>query len=62
MGYYVKVAEWNRKEYLKAKIRTTLKNVLIRNIEGKFEYEDVEKLSNEILQKSSIKQLKLIRN
>ncbi len=48
MGYYVKVADWNRKEYLKAKIRTALKNVLIRAIDGRVAYEEIEELSKEI--------------
>jgi type I restriction enzyme R subunit len=49
MGYFVKVADWNRKEYLKAKIRTALKNVLIRIIDGRVKYEEIEELSKEIM-------------
>jgi len=49
MGYYIKIADWNRKEYLKAKIRIALKNVLIRIIDGRAKYEEIEQLSKEIM-------------
>jgi type I restriction enzyme R subunit len=54
MGYYVKVADWNRKEYLKAKIRTALKNVLIRTIDERVKYEEIEKLSKEIVSHAEV--------
>ncbi|MCM8768884.1 MAG: DUF3387 domain-containing protein [Candidatus Omnitrophica bacterium] len=49
MGYYVRVADWNKKEYLKARIRTAFKNVLIRMIAGRMRYEEVDELSKEIM-------------
>jgi type I restriction enzyme R subunit len=49
LGYYTKVADWNRKEYLKAKIRTALKTVLMKAIDGRAEYPEIEKLSVEVL-------------
>ena len=48
-GYYTKVADWNRKEYLKAKIRTALKTVLMKAIDGRAEYPEIEKISVEVL-------------
>jgi type I restriction enzyme R subunit len=49
LGYYTKVADWNRKEYLKAKIRTALKTVLMKAIDGRAEYPEIEKLSVQVL-------------
>jgi len=49
LGYYTKVADWNRKEYLKAKIRTAVKNALVRVIDGRASYTEIEKLSSDIL-------------
>jgi len=49
MGYYIKVADWNRKEYIKAKIKTAVKNVLIRVIDGRVSYKEIERLSTEVI-------------
>ena len=49
LGYYTKVADWNRKEYLKAKLRAAVKNSLIKVINGRGTYTDIEQLSEEIL-------------
>ena len=49
MGYYIKVADWNRKEYLKAKIKAAVKNVLIRVIDGRASYNEIEQLSAEVM-------------
>jgi type I restriction enzyme R subunit len=48
-GHYTKVADWNRKEYLKAKIRAALKTVLMKAIDGRAEYPEIENLSVEVL-------------
>ncbi len=49
LGYYVKVADWNRKEYMKARIRMALKSVLMRAINERANYDDIESLSREII-------------
>ena len=49
LGYYVKVADWNRKEYIKAKIRASVKNVLIKIIDGRVSYKEIEQLSLEVV-------------
>ncbi len=49
LGYYIKVADWNRNEFLKAKIRKILKNVLMKVFSGKIEYSKIDQLSKEIL-------------
>ena len=49
LGYYTKVADWNRKEYLKAKIRAAVKNLLIKTINGRAKYNEIEQLSTEII-------------
>lgn len=54
LGNYVKVADWNRKEYLKARIRTALKNVLIRTIGESVRYEEIEQLSKEIVSHAEV--------
>ena len=42
---YTKVADWDKKEYLKAKIRAAVKNVLIEVIDGRASYTEIEQLS-----------------
>lgn len=49
LGDYMKVADWNRKEYLKARIRTALNAVLMRAINGRAEYAQIKELSVEVL-------------
>jgi hypothetical protein len=45
LGYYTKVADSNRKEYLKAKIRTAMNIVLMKAIDGTAEYSEIQELS-----------------
>ena len=49
LGYYTKVADWNRKEYVKAKIRTAVKSLLIRVIDGRASYAEIEQLSIDVI-------------
>jgi len=49
LGYYIKVADWNKKEYIKAKIRASVKKVLIRVIDGRVSYDKISRLSIEIM-------------
>jgi len=49
LGYYTKVADWNKKEYLKAKLRAAVKNLLIKIINGRAQYNEIEQLSTEII-------------
>lgn len=49
LGYYTKVADWNKKEYLKAKLRAAVKNLLIKTINGRAQYNEIEQLSTEIV-------------
>jgi type I restriction enzyme R subunit len=49
LGYYTKVADWNKKEYLKAKLRAAVKNLLIKTINGRAQYNEIEQLSTEII-------------
>ena len=43
---YTKVADWDKKEYLKAKIRAAaVKNVLIEVIDGRASYTEIEQPS-----------------
>ena len=49
LGYYTKVADWNRKEYLKAKIRTALQTVLMKAVDGRANYNEVKSLSSEVM-------------
>jgi type I restriction enzyme R subunit len=54
LGDYVKVADWNRKEYLKARIRTAVKNVLMRVVDGRATYSEIEQLSMDIMNHAEI--------
>jgi len=49
MGYYIKVADWNKKEYIKAKIKAAVKKMLIRIIDGRASYNEIEQLSRELM-------------
>jgi type I restriction enzyme R subunit len=49
LGYYVKIADWNKKESIKAKIRKTLKDVLMKKINN---YDYLDKIVNEILEQA----------
>ncbi|MCD6402441.1 type I restriction endonuclease subunit R [bacterium] len=49
MGYCIKVADWNKKEYLKAKIKAAVKRILIRIIDGRVSYNEIEQLSKELI-------------
>lgn len=49
LGSYVRVADWNRKEYLKAKIKAAVKKILIRVIDGRAKYEEIKQLSTDIV-------------
>lgn len=50
MGYYVKVADWNKKEYIKAKIKAAVKRALIRVVDGRVDYNEIEQLSKELVE------------
>jgi hypothetical protein len=41
LGYYTKVADWNKKEYLRAKFIAALKNLLIKTINGRAQYNEI---------------------
>ena len=49
LGLYTKVADWNRKEYMKAKIRAAVKKLLMKAIDGRADYPEIEKLSASIM-------------
>jgi type I restriction enzyme R subunit len=54
LGYYMKIADWNKKEYLKARLRATVKNLLIRIVNGRAGYNEIEQLSKEIMNHAEI--------
>jgi len=49
LGYYIKVADWNRKDYLKARIKTALKKALIKVVDARVNYREIDKIASEIL-------------
>ena len=49
LGYYVKLADWNKKEYLRAKIKVALKNALIKVIDARISYGEIDRVASEIL-------------
>ncbi len=54
LGDYIKVADWNKKDFLKAKIREALKNVLIRMTSGQIGYKEINQISEEIINHAEI--------
>ncbi len=49
LGGYVKIADWNKKETIKAKIRKALKDVLRERLE-KYTYDYISKIVNELFE------------
>ncbi len=49
LGQFVRVADWNKKEYMKAKIRVALKNVLSKRIQEGIDYHAIDALSKELV-------------
>lgn len=49
LEFYRKIADWNKKDYLKAKLRVIIKNLLMKTIDGRAQYNEIEQLSINIL-------------
>jgi len=49
LGYYVKLADWSKKDYLRARIKTALKKILINTIDARISYAEIDKMASEIL-------------
>ncbi|MCI4458634.1 MAG: type I restriction endonuclease subunit R, partial [Thermocrinis sp.] len=49
LGGYVKIADWNKKETIKAKIRKALKDVLRERLK-KYDYDYISKIADELLE------------
>jgi len=47
---YIKTADWNRKEFLKAKIKATIKRILMKAIDGRAEYKEINQLSLNVVE------------
>jgi type I restriction enzyme R subunit len=53
MGGYVRIADWNKKETIKAKIRKSLKDVLRERLK-KHDYDYVSKIADELLEQAEL--------
>jgi type I restriction enzyme R subunit len=53
LGGYVKIADWNKKETIKAKIRKTLKDVLRERLK-KHDYDYISKIADELLEQAEL--------
>jgi type I restriction enzyme, R subunit len=51
LGGYVKIADWNNKETIKARIRMALKDVLMERLE-KYDYDYISEIVNELLEQA----------
>jgi type I restriction enzyme R subunit len=49
LGGYVKIADWNKKDTIKAKIRKALRDVLMERLE-KYDYDYISEIVNELLE------------
>ncbi len=54
LGYYIKVADWNRKDYLRAKIKMALKEALINVIDARVSYKRIDKIASVILSHAEV--------
>ena len=48
LGEFIKIADWNRKETLRAKIRMAIKEILISVVDERVEYEKINSIAFEI--------------
>lgn len=48
LGYFIKIADWNKKDYLRAKIKTALKKTLIKVIGARVDYKEIDRIYNDI--------------
>jgi type I site-specific deoxyribonuclease, HsdR family len=53
LGGYVKIADWNKKDTIKAKIRKALKDVLRERLK-KHEYDYISKIADELLEQAEL--------
>jgi type I restriction enzyme R subunit len=53
LGGYVKIADWNKKETIKAKIRRALRDVLMERLK-KYDYDYIVKMVNELLEQAEL--------
>ena len=53
LGGYVKIADWNKKETIKAKIRKALKDVLRERLK-KHDYDYISKIADELLEQAEL--------
>ena len=53
MGGYVKIADWNNKEAIKAKIRRALRDVLRERLK-KYDYDYISEIVNELLEQAEL--------
>jgi type I restriction enzyme R subunit len=51
LGGYVKIADWNKKDTIKAKIRKALRDVLMERLE-KYDYDYISEIVNELLEQA----------
>lgn len=49
LGEYVKVADWNKKEILRARIRKLVKDTLLKVIDERINYDEMDKIASEVL-------------
>ncbi len=49
LGTYIKVADWNKKESIRAKIKMIVKESLIKIADSKMTYEEINSIANEML-------------
>ena len=49
LGPYIKVADWNKKDSIRAKIKMIVKKSLIKLADSKMSYEQIDAIANEIL-------------
>ena len=49
LGPYVKVSDWNKKESIRAKIKMIVKKSLIKKVDSKISYEQINTIANEML-------------
>ena len=45
----MKLADWSKKDYLRARIKTALKKILVNTIDARISYGEIDKMASEIL-------------
>jgi len=54
LGNFIRIVDWNKKETLRAKIKMAIKEILVKVVDARVEYEKINKIASEIYERVEI--------